>query len=464
MPAFSPQCLIPALEAFPNASRYWIAYSGGMDSEVLLHAIASLRGLLRMDLCAIHVDHGLHADSVSWAEHCRRRCGNLGVPLTIRHLALQPIRGESLEALAREARYGALRECVAAGELLLTAQHRDDQAETLLLALMRGSGIKGLAAMPAVAPFGEAWLLRPLLDRSRRDLLDYAGEEGLTWVEDPSNGNLAFDRNFLRARILPLLAERWPSCAVSLARTAGHCAEAQGLIDRVAGQVFEQARGARPGSVSVTRLSACRPPLVRATLRFWIAELGLPPPDSTHLERIRAEVLGAAPDRSPLVSWKGCEIRRYRDEVFAMPPLPPRPRTTTFAWEQGALELPKGLGRLYLTNDAGAMLDPDAIRSHGLEVRFAVVGFSCRPGLRARNRRLKHLFQEACIPPWLRPYVPYLFADEQLVAVGDLWRCAHASAKTDPPYRVHWEEGVRTHAGFGRGDESVTVQKPHSSL
>jgi len=448
MPAFSPQNLIPALDAFQDAPRCWVAYSGGMDSEVLLHALAALRGRLRTDVRAVHVDHGLHRDSAAWADHCRRRCTDLNLPLTVRSLALQPVRGESLEALAREKRYGALREVVAAGELLLTAQHRDDQAETLLLALMRGSGVKGLAAMPRVAPFGEAWLLRPLLEYSRRELLGYARQAGLAWVDDPSNKDLAFDRNFLRARVLPLLEARWPSCATRLARTAGHCAEAQALIDRTASLELERVRGARAGTVSVQSLVERPAPLVGAVLRYWIGSLGLPLPDSRKLARIRNEVLGAAADRSPLVAWRGCEVRRYRDEVFAMAPLPPNPRGTILNWGRGALQLPRGLGCLCLTDDRDRILAPASIWPRGIEVRFAPEGLSCRPGLDARSRRLKHLFQQAGIPPWLRPYVPHLFAGGRLIAVGDFWRCATRAPSGDPPFRVRWSGGLRTHAGY----------------
>jgi tRNA(Ile)-lysidine synthase len=425
-----------------------------------------------LPLAALHVDHGLHPDSAAWAEHCRQICAALGVPLTLRRLALHRRPGESLEALAREGRYALLRELAGPGDLVLTAQHLDDQAETLLLALLRGSGVKGLAAMPQVAPLGQAWLLRPLLDYSRAQLLAWAQARGLRWLEDPSNADLAFDRNFLRARVLPVLAERWPACATSLARSAAHCAAAQGLIAGLAAAELAHLGGSRPGTLSLRRLAALEPDLLAAVLRQWIASLGLPPPDSRHMGRIRDELLTARPDRQPLVAWPGAEARRYRDDLYVMAPLPavpamPAPVTIpdgddgrlaslepiatalTLRWRRGDLLLPPGLGKLRLIGkERGVGQDPEARWPGGLEVRFTGEGLRCRPLGQGHHRRLKHLFQEAGIPPWLRPYVPRLFAGGRLIAVGDRWRCTPDTAAPVEDWLLVWQGGIRDHPGF----------------
>jgi tRNA(Ile)-lysidine synthase len=464
-PIFSPAGLLPALRAFPDARRCWLAYSGGMDSRVLLHALVALGAQLRSELRAIHVDHGLQSRSADWAEHCRAQCDALGVPLELRRLTPGRARGESREAAARQARYAALRDAVGAGDILLTAQHLDDQAETLLLALLRGSGVKGLAAMPALTPFGPAWLLRPLLDYPRSALLAYAREQGLDWVEDPSNADLSYDRNFLRARVLPLLAERWPACAASLARSASHCAEAQHLVEQAAEQELARLRGTRTGSLSACAFAACEPLLGKAVLRHWIAHLGLPPPGMRQLERIRHELLGARADRSPLVAWPGCEVRRYRDDLFAMPPLPAHPGPLDIPWGSGVLGLPEELGRLVLTDSRGRALDPASLWPQGLRVRFAVPGLSCRPAAGARRRQLKQLYQEAGVPPWLRPYVPCLFLETELLAVGDLWCCGRGTNHAAARLRVRWDGGIRTHPAFpsrpaGAGDPDNAVRMP----
>ena len=449
MPVFSPQDLLPVFRAFPDARRGWIAYSGGLDSTVLLQAVAALRPRLRLEIVAVHFDHGLQAESAAWAEHCRACCARLGLPLVVRSLALSPVSGASLEALAREARQAAWQALIDTGDLLLTAHHGDDQAETVLLALLRGSGPKGLAAMPECAPFGRgAWRLRPLLAYGRRDLAAYARTQDLEWVEDPSNHSLTFDRNFLRQRVLPLLKERWPGCAASLAQSARHCAEAQEWIDQLAARGQREARGARPKTLSITALAAWPVSRIRAILRHWIAHLGLPPPPRRRLDNLCAQIRTAAPVRSPRVAWQGAEVRRYRDELFAMPPLPPPPADAPRPWREGSWTLPPGLGQLRLCDPAGVFLDPLTRWPAGLDIRFGTSGVRCQPGPEARHRRLKHLFQEAGIPPWLRPYVPLLFAAGQLVAIGDFWRCASAPPAAGPPFRVSWEGGVRAHPGY----------------
>lgn len=537
--SLTPAGLHRALAPWLPAHRVWVAFSGGLDSTVLLHLLAARPEASSLPLAAIHVDHGLHPDSAAWAEHCRQVCAALGVPLTVRRLTLRRRPGESLEALAREGRYAILRELAGPGDLVLTAQHQDDQAETLLLALLRGSGVKGLAAMPQVAPLGQARLLRPLLGHTRAQLLAWAQARGLRWLDDPSNADPAFDRNFLRARVMPLLTERWPACAASLSRSAAHCAAAQGLIEGQAAAELPRLIGSRPGTLSLSRLAALEPALLAAVLRYWIAGLGLPPPDSRHLGRIQDESLTARPDRQPLVTWPGAEARRYRDDLYVMAPLPAvpaaldrseqptlpdqpkpfdhrqspeqpnqhnqpnqpdqpdqpdapvridlaqrldqadqsytpplpvsaispvspaslaiRPRPVNLAcplrWRRGDLLLPAGLGQLRLVREWEGglleMLNPEDRWPGGLEVRFTGEGLICRPGVQGHHRRLKHLFQEAGIPPWLRPYVPRLFAGGQLIAVGDFWRCILDTAAAVENWVLVWQGGIRDHPGFG---------------
>lgn len=435
MPAFSPERLLPHIVSFADARVCWIAYSGGMDSAVLLHALAALRGRLPFDIRALHVDHGLHPDSRAWADRCGHACARFGVPLEIRRVEVAAIRGESLEAVARERRYESMSGLLGAGDLLLTAQHRDDQAETLLLALMRGSGPKGLAAMPGVAPLGNGRLLRPLLDFSRAELREYAEGQGLEWVEDPGNADLGFDRNFLRHQVLPLLAERWPACATGIARSAAHCAEAQGLIDLFAEDELRKIAGSQPHTLSIARLRALALPLRKAVLRHWFRERSLPPPNFRHLDRILTEAMTPRADAIPLVAWRGCEVRRYRDDLFAMEPLSWAPGEGPVHWERGVLSLPNELGCLELFASNGRRFDPLELFPDGLRVRFGVEGLSCRSGPDRHRRALRKLYQEAGVPPWVRPYVPLLFSGGTLIAVCDLWVC-HPSESGETAFRV----------------------------
>jgi tRNA(Ile)-lysidine synthase len=447
---FSPQALRRSLEAQLGPTlgcpRLWIAYSGGLDSSVLLHAASACFGrlasqsaasapsshqtpnkspthpLVSPELRAIHVDHGLNLESARWAEHCRTQARRLGVPLTERSLGLRRKKGESLEALARTARYGVFSELLAPGDVLATAQHRDDQAETLLLALLRGSGVHGLAAMPEVSELGAGLLLRPLLGFSRAELVDYAEQAGIAWIDDPSNADVGFDRNLLRHQIVPLLRRRWPSLDLTLARSAGHCAEAAGLLDEAADEWLAGLGGQRPGSVSADGLRALSSARCRLVIRRWLAREGFRPPPSVVLERIIAEVLGAAPDRAPLVAWPGCELRRHRGDLYALAPLPALPETDSGAadgpaltWDGRApLLLPQGLGMLELPVGAAGV--------DGLSVRFGRSGLRCRVG-NGPSHALKQLYQQAGVPAWLRPYVPLLMHQGDLAAIAGVTHC-----------------------------------------
>ncbi|WP_295878795.1 tRNA lysidine(34) synthetase TilS [uncultured Thiohalocapsa sp.] len=404
--------------------RLWIAYSGGLDSHGLLHAAARLRVPLRLDLAAVHVHHGLQPAADAWVAHCQRVCAALGIPLKVLQLGLQPTAGESPEAAAREARYGAFGALLQPGEALATAQHRDDQAETLLLALLRGAGPHGLAAMPARARLGAGTLLRPLLELPRAAILDYARAHGLKWVEDPSNADAALDRNRLRHRVIPRLRERWPALDRTLARSAAHCAEAAALLDELADALLKGLGAAGdtgdvlPRALSMAGLRRLSGPRQRLVLRRWLLRLDFPVPDADRLRRITTEVLEAGADRQPLVAWPGCEVRRHRDALYALSPLPepPAPGSCLLPLPGAAsLSLPPPLGTLRWVLHDAAM--PAQVR-----VCFGVPGLRCaRPGRPAAD--LKTLFQEAGVPAWLRPQVPLLCLDSALAGVGGVRLC-----------------------------------------
>ena len=448
MAGFAPQHLTALLAPLKHVSNCWIAFSGGLDSSVLLSAAATVREHLPGALYAIHLDHGLHPDACEWAAHCQSQCDLLAVPFTVRRLHLRPLPGESIEAVAREARYRAFSSLLAPGDLLLTAHNRDDQAETLLLALLRGSGAQGLAAMPFAAPLGTGRLVRPLLDVTRESLVAYARSRGLAWIEDPSNRETAMDRNYLRLRVLPLVRARWPAFATTLSRSASHCAEAAQLTDRLAAQTLAGLDGERPGTIGIPALLRIDRPLQKAALRLWLRRRDFALPDTRQIDRILDEVLPARPDANPLVAWSGCEIRRYRQDLFALPPLPDPPLATLeIDWQVGGdvaamLGLPKGLGRLewHAASDRVDPTDGQAseLGQQSLIVRFGLTGQDCQP-LRADHRRpLKKVFQEAGIPVWLRPYVPLVFKGASLIAVAGVCRCRSPDSATDPLGEFRW--------------------------
>ena len=409
------------LDRHPPAPRYWIAYSGGLDSRVLLHLCAHLQMQRPApQFAAVHVHHGLQIAAGDWAEQCRITCGETGIPFHLLHVDARPKPGQSPEEAARTQRYRALRDIVGPGETLLTAQHRDDQAETLLLQLLRGAGLAGLAAMPERAEFGGGFLLRPLLGFSRRELRDYADIHALAWVEDPSNRDVSYDRNFLRHQILPLLEQRWPAACETLSRAAGHCAEAQATLSSLARDLLVPALVPARNSLRGDRLLELPAADRRLVLREWLKAGGFRMPPTRILERVLNEVLTARPDRNPVVTWSEGEIRRYRGELYLLPRLPPFDGNRVLAWDgQTPLDLPDGNGMLRAGPVFGGGIAAEHWQGGNLTVRYRRGGESV-PG-RAGSRDLKNLFQAAGIPPWVRERVPLVYIGEELVAVGGKW-------------------------------------------
>ncbi len=434
------------LNQLPAAPVYCIAYSGGVDSHVLLHAMALLADALPAALTAVHIDHQLLPQSGEWATHCRAVCAALGVPFEVLQVDASPAGGESPEAAARRARYQALAGWLPGDAVLLTAQHREDQAETLLLQLFRGAGPRGLAAMPLVTPFGAGRLARPLLEHSRADILAYARQQRLRWVEDPSNNDLRYDRNLLRRELLPAIRQRWRGVHKVLARAARLQADQAELAAALAQIDLERCRGGD----HVGQL-ACRPLLEMSRarqfnlLRHWIDSNGLPIPARTVLDQLVDSVLWARRDASPRLQWPGAEVRRYRDHLYAMPPLPPTDNTARFTWNiNEPLRLPDGsLLTATAATGSGLRVDGDA----WLEIRFRQGGEVLQPAGRQGHHALKQLFQEWRLPDWERSRVPLVFRRGVLVAVADFCVCEGFQALSGQPgCALRWSRSANSAA------------------
>ena len=415
--AFTPAQLLDQLAQLPPARRYWVAYSGGCDSTVLLHALAALREQLPVEVRALHVNHHLHEAAPDWAIHCHTVCEALDLPLYEVNVDARSGKGESPEAAARAARYRIFAEVLQTGDGLLLAHHRDDQAETLLLQLLRGSGPRGLAAMPVHRPLGDGWLGRPLLAFSRQVLCEYAASEGLKWIDDPSNFDTEFDRNFLRQQVMPLLQQRWPSTASTLARTAGLQAEAAELLYQLAEEDWHHCAGPQADTLSIATLMQLSPERQRNLLRYWIDSVNeLPLPDQQRLNRILIEVIPAAEDAQPCIRWPGGQVRRYAGWLYLLA-ADPQPLTGPLPWDlTEALELGDGQ-QLQAIPSEGEGLRVDLQGDANLTVRFRQGGEVCRPAGRGHQHELKKLFQEWGVPPWERPRVPLLYVGEALAAV-----------------------------------------------
>lgn len=416
--------LLEALSAWRGAPVWHVAFSGGLDSTVLLHLLAGLARRQQLPvLCAIHVQHGLQAVAQAWPAHCLRVCAALKVPLSLREVQVQP--GASLEQAARDARYAAFVELLGADEVLLTAQHRDDQAETLLFRLMRGAGARGLAAMPASRPLGSGQLVRPLLEVSRAELEDYARANGLDWVEDPSNCDERFSRNFLRRQVLPLLTQRWPQAVASMARSAAHLSEAQALLDELAqtdqAAIDEASRFAWLSLPSLPlapllTLSAARQ---RNLLRHWLAPL-TPLPDSDHWVGWTS-LVNAAVDAAPVWRLACGELRRADGRLWWLSGLWLQPLALIDLPVMAAMQLSlPGNGHVRLLGQT-----PEG----ALQVRYRQGGEALR--LAGRGRRdLKRLLNEAGVPAFLRNRLPLLYREGELLAVANVPQLSVAESET----------------------------------
>jgi tRNA(Ile)-lysidine synthase len=458
---FSPRWLVTRLRelAGPLRGRHFcVAFSGGLDSSVLLTALAAVRTRSGFSLRAVHVDHGLHSQSGVWAAAARSQARALRVPCELVRLRIEQPRGESLEAVARQRRYGALAARLAPGELLLTAHHQEDQLETVLLALLRGSGVRGLSAMAASSAIAHSLLLRPLLTVARAQLEQFARARKLQWTEDLTNLDERFDRNYLRRQVLPLLRERWPAVAATVSRSASHLAEAQGLLEFVASAGVAQAADGAALRISVLRgMSQAQR---RNVLRCWIAARGLSAPDHRRLREIAGPMLAARTDALPRVQWRGGELRRHGDQLFA---LAQRDRG-----EPAAIERWDWHGRPWLPLGSGTALGLVADR-HG-DVDLAALPCPLRVDFRQGGERLreshgrvalKDLLQSQGIEPWERAGVPLLRDRGRIVAVADLWvdaayRADRSGAAPRGRFRWRRSDAVPEHAvgrgGRARGD------------
>lgn len=424
--------------AWPQTRRLTVGFSGGLDSTVLLHALAHLRPA-GLQLDALHVDHGWRPESADWARHCIARATALGVGCRVLRIEARAAPGESPEAAARTARYAALAGRLDAGSALLTAQHADDQAETVLLMLLRGAGPKGLAAMPEDAALGAGRLWRPLLGVPRAALQAYATHYRLDWLDDPANTDTDYDRVFLRQRLMPVLAGRFPAAARTLARSARLSAEAQAAVETLAAQdlaALADHGHDDAGTLAVAGLRALPPARARAALRLWIERLGLPLPPAARLDTVLRDLLPARRDAEPCVCWPGAELHRFRERLHAFAPLPALPGTLCLDWPDGSgLEVP-GLGTLVWQPASGAGLDAARLVGRRATLRLRTGGERFRPAGRRHAQALKKLLQAAGIAPWLRARLPLLYIDDELVAVAGLGIAEGWLAGPDAPGRV----------------------------
>jgi len=394
-----------------------VGFSGGLDSTVLLHRLKLWRDREPdVQLRAMHIHHGLSPHADEWVAHCEALCAKWDIPLRVERVTLQD-EGLGVEAQARKARYAAFASALRPGEALVTAQHLDDQCETFLLALKRGSGPAGLSAMPERADFAGAQLIRPLLSETRASLEDWAREHRLSWIEDESNQDDSYDRNFLRLRVIPLLTERWGHFTEATARSAMLCAEQEILLDELLSEELAELISPE-GALAIAPLEAMSAVRRAAVLRRWLASRHASMPSRAMLNRLWDEVAQAREDATPSVYLNGFEVRRYQGRLWWIKSRPSL-SDVVLSWPsvEDALLLPHGAGSVFLENTGHVRL-PKA--NEPVTVRFKAGGMLHIVG-RNGGRKLKKIWQECQVPPWRRDATPLLFYGETLIAAAGVF-------------------------------------------
>lgn len=397
-----------------------------MDSVVLLHLLKNLSACHCWQLSALHVHHGISSNADEWAAFCRELCATQNIPLHIEHVDIAPLRDLGIENAARKLRHAAFarQPC----DFVALAHHADDQVETLLLQLLRGAGVRGASAMPLLGSrAGSHAVLRPLLQCARSELLDYAETHQLCWVEDESNQDDSYPRNFLRHRLLPVMAQKFPSYRSTLARSAQNFAEAASLLDELA--QMDGAAAIQAGTLDVAALQALSPPRARNLLRFFLHGLHVPMPQTVQLDDMLQQLCTARQDAAVCISYGDTQVRRYQGRVYVMRALAGFDRELMLSWhEEEQLDWPAMRVRVRFHRASGEGISLERLRHAPVTLRLRSGGEKLRPHPRASARSLTNLLQEHHIPPWQRERLPLLYCGDELVCIPGVATAAEYQA------------------------------------
>ena len=414
--------LLTAIPVHLRQRRLLVALSGGLDSTLLLYGLAALHRAGEIGVVeALHVHHGLQAGAEAWAEHVQQFAERLDLPLRVLRVKVRLEAGLGVEGAAREARYAALTGEMRAGDVLLTAHHLDDQAETFVLQLMRGAGVRGLAAMPALQPIplceGVGWHLRPWLSVPRQILHNIAVQLGLEWVDDPSNQDRRFARNLVRHAVLPVLAEHWSQVRQTLARCAQRMATTETLLLDLARIDLQVARTDVTSILQVEPLRRLSAPRLQNAIRAWLLELGLPAPPEARLHEL-SRVLDARVDAMPVLAWSGGVLRRWRGGLYAFSEHPVNTAWPGCFWSLlEPLELPMFGIRLVARPGLGCGLRATQLR----EGVYVCTRQATTLPVGASRTRLSKRLQQLDVPPWLREQLPLVYLGSSLLQISDMW-------------------------------------------
>lgn len=413
---FGRQRLLQSMARLPQSRMYWVGFSGGADSSALLHALHKSRNELAAPIHAVHFHHGLNTSADAWQSHCQIFCQERDIPFTAQWLEIKRANRTSIEEESRNRRYQAIAAMLQPGDIYLTAHHADDQAETLFLNLMRGSGIEGLAGIPPLRKLGEGWVARPLLQTRRSELESYLVQQGINWLEDPSNKDPLFDRNFLRNNLFPQLETRWPGVVQRLIRTTRTARiSTTALADFIENHCEELLCNRH--RMPLRPLLQLESPMRALVLRQWLRRREIPALPEVRLNEFITQIAGSTSSSQAEARWGSWQMKLYGQQIWLQDQLIPALESQQ-DWTSGSrLELGNSLGCLLLLGNKTSI-------PGGWQIASRRKGERIRLHHQGVRRKLKDLFRESAIPPWLRSSIPVLYWDQEAVAIGD-WVIAH---------------------------------------
>ncbi|WWO97523.1 MAG: tRNA lysidine(34) synthetase TilS [Candidatus Dasytiphilus stammeri] len=422
-----------------------IAYSGGIDSTVLLHQLTQLRQQhhLCLELRAIHINHGINPNANLWMLHCKEQClkWNILFSSIKINLDLKNKKDKGIEAASRIARYNAIFKALLPGEILLTAHHMDDQCETFLLALKRGSGPSGLSSMPLIKKNLEGKILfRPFLNYDRKTIEKWANQYQLGWINDNSNYDTSFDRNFLRIEVLPVLKNKWPQFCKTVTRSAKLCAYQEQLLHDLLTEYLQKFTK-DDGSLIIDDLHNHSDIKVYAILRQWLINHKIIAPSFKIIQAIWREIICSRKDALACIKIGKSEIRRYHNVIYLLDTMPSI-KEHILHWRSPwqPLQLPNKLGIIKLHHTHGMLMrSPNLVREK-VSIRFKVQGKFLLSGRSAGRRSIKKIWQELAVPYWLRERIPLIFYNEILIAAMNFFITQEGSANKKFFWYLQWDK------------------------
>jgi tRNA(Ile)-lysidine synthase len=406
------QAISDAIKEQKPTTTWIVAYSGGVDSHVLLHQLSLAAAAQQISVKAIHVNHGLHPDADQWTSHCLQECQKINIPLQVHSININRQPQQSLEAVARKERYAILQNAINKNCILVTGHHLDDQAETLLLQLFRGSGVKGLASMPTRQSFGDGLHIRPLLQATRDSIYQYANKHHLNYIHDDSNDDTKFTRNYIRHQVMPILKKQWPSISSSICRSSRHCADADQLLTTYAAETIKKLSSS---TIDITAMNNLTTKQQQNILRQWISANQYQPPTTKQLQQIQG-MISTPNEKQPEVQLKNYEIRRHKKQLYILKPLQNHNPSQVISWNMTHdLTLTHGLGTLnkkHILNNIPSSTDKNKIT-----VRFRQGGERWKKSNQTITHCVKNLMQEENIEPWLRDRIPLIYEDSTLIYI-----------------------------------------------